>query len=105
MNSDPIRELDGLHILAAEQGFDVLERARMASQDHFNRIAVSAGDDAVTLTGEVGSYLEKWEAERVAKQVYGVAGVATRTPRCPAVDRTPDQRKESRLVRRVAAER
>ena len=40
------------------------------------RIAVSADDGAVTLTGEVGSYLEKWEAERVAKQVYGVTGVA-----------------------------
>jgi osmotically-inducible protein OsmY len=41
-----------------------------------DRIAVSASDGAVTLTGQVGSYLEKWEAERIAKRVYGVSGVA-----------------------------
>ena len=40
------------------------------------RIAVSVSDGAVTLTGQVGSYLEKWEAERIAKRVYGVTGVA-----------------------------
>ncbi len=40
------------------------------------RIAVSASDGAVTLTGQVGSYLEKWEAESIAKRVYGVTGVA-----------------------------
>jgi osmotically-inducible protein OsmY len=40
------------------------------------RIAVSASDGAVTLTGQVGSYLEKWEAEGIAKRVYGVTGVA-----------------------------
>jgi osmotically-inducible protein OsmY len=39
-------------------------------------IAVSVSDGAVTLTGQVGSYLEKWEAERIAKRVYGVSGVA-----------------------------
>jgi osmotically-inducible protein OsmY len=41
-----------------------------------SRIAVSVSDGAVTLTGEVGSYLEKWEAEGIAKRVYGVTGVA-----------------------------
>lgn len=41
-----------------------------------SRIAVIARDGAVTLTGRVGSYLEKWEAEQTAKQVYGVSGVA-----------------------------
>jgi osmotically-inducible protein OsmY len=40
------------------------------------RIAVSATNGAVTLTGQVGSYLEKWEAETIAKRVYGVTGVA-----------------------------
>jgi osmotically-inducible protein OsmY len=39
-------------------------------------IAVSASDGAVTLTGQVGSYFEKWEAERIAKRVFGVSGVA-----------------------------
>lgn len=37
-------------------------------------IKVSAG--AVTLTGQVKSYLEKWEAERITKRVFGVTGVA-----------------------------
>jgi osmotically-inducible protein OsmY len=41
-----------------------------------SRIAISVYDGAVTLTGQVGSYLEKWEAERIAKRVYGVSGVA-----------------------------
>jgi osmotically-inducible protein OsmY len=40
------------------------------------KIAVSVSDGAVTLTGQVGSYLEKWEAEGIAKRVYGVTGVA-----------------------------
>jgi osmotically-inducible protein OsmY len=39
-------------------------------------IAVSVSGGAVTLTGQVGSYLEKWEAERIAKRVFGVSGVA-----------------------------
>jgi osmotically-inducible protein OsmY len=41
-----------------------------------NRIAVSVSNGAVTLTGQVGNYLEKWEAEGIAKRVYGVTGVA-----------------------------
>jgi osmotically-inducible protein OsmY len=41
-----------------------------------DRITVSVSDGAVTLTGQVGSYLEKWEAESIAKRVYGVTGVA-----------------------------
>jgi osmotically-inducible protein OsmY len=39
-------------------------------------IGVSAGDSIVTLTGFVDSYAEKLAAERVAKQVRGVRGVA-----------------------------
>jgi osmotically-inducible protein OsmY len=39
-------------------------------------IGVSAGDAVVTLTGFVNSYAEKLAAERVAKQVRGVRGVA-----------------------------
>ena len=39
-------------------------------------IGVSAGDGVVTLTGFVDSYAEKLAAERVAKQVRGVRGVA-----------------------------
>jgi len=40
------------------------------------QIAVSVKGGAVSLTGNVPSYLQKWDAERIAKQVYGVTGVA-----------------------------
>jgi osmotically-inducible protein OsmY len=39
-------------------------------------IGVSAADGVVTLTGFAESYAEKLAAERVAKQVRGVRGVA-----------------------------
>jgi osmotically-inducible protein OsmY len=39
-------------------------------------IAVSVKNGVVALTGFVRSYAQKWEAERVAKKVRGVTGVA-----------------------------
>ncbi len=39
-------------------------------------IGVTANDGVVTLTGHVGSYNEKWAAERAADRVYGVKAVA-----------------------------
>jgi osmotically-inducible protein OsmY len=51
-------------------------------------IGVSAGDSVVTLTGFVNSYAEKLAAERVAKQVRGVRGVANDIIVRPMVDRT-----------------
>jgi osmotically-inducible protein OsmY len=39
-------------------------------------ISVSAADGAVTLTGFVHTYAEKFAAERVAKSVYGVRAIA-----------------------------
>lgn len=41
-----------------------------------NDIAVAAKDDVVSLTGFVPSYWEKEGAEKAAKRVYGVRGVA-----------------------------
>jgi osmotically-inducible protein OsmY len=40
------------------------------------RIGVSVLDGIVTLTGEVGSYSEKWKAERAVERVAGVKGIA-----------------------------
>ena len=40
------------------------------------RIGVAAKDGVVTLTGEVSSYAEKLAAEKAAKRVGGVNGVA-----------------------------
>lgn len=39
-------------------------------------IAVAVRDGVVTLAGNVGSYIEKWRAERVASRVKGVKAVA-----------------------------
>ena len=39
-------------------------------------IGVTAKDGVVTLTGHVGSYAEKWAAERAAGSVFGVKAVA-----------------------------
>jgi osmotically-inducible protein OsmY len=61
------------------------------------RIAVSVTDGAVTLTGQVGSYLEKWEAERIAKRVYGVTGVANDL----SIDYNGTSTKDSDLLQRV----
>jgi osmotically-inducible protein OsmY len=60
--------------------FDVREAVQnelaWSAKVNANAIAVAVSDGAVTLTGQVGSYFEKWEAERIAKHVFGVSGVA-----------------------------
>jgi osmotically-inducible protein OsmY len=43
------------------------------------RVGVSVNDAIVTLTGEVGSFSEKWTAERAAERVKDVRGVANDT--------------------------
>jgi osmotically-inducible protein OsmY len=54
-------------------------------------IAVSAKGGAVVLTGYVRSYLQKWQAERDAKRVAGVTGVANDIEvRLPTDDERPD---------------
>jgi osmotically-inducible protein OsmY len=40
------------------------------------RIGVSVADGIVTLTGVVGSYSEKWKAERVVERLAGVKAIA-----------------------------
>ncbi|AMP15905.1 BON domain-containing protein [Collimonas pratensis] len=40
------------------------------------QIGVEVTDGIVTLAGHVGSYTEKWHAERAAKRVLGVKGLA-----------------------------
>jgi hypothetical protein len=54
-------------------------------------IAVSAKGGVVTLAGFVPSYLQKFEAEKDAKRVQGVVGVANDLEvRLPSTDRRPD---------------
>lgn len=54
-------------------------------------IAVAVKDGVVTLSGFVRSYAHKWQAERDAKRVAGVQGVANDLEvRLPAFDQRPD---------------
>ena len=54
-------------------------------------IGVSVKDGVVTLTGFVRSYSEKYEAERAAKRVSGVVGLANDIEvRLPSSDERPD---------------
>ena len=52
--------------------FELKWDPKITSQD----VAVAVKDGVVTLSGFVSSYLEKDEAEKAAKRVYGVRGVA-----------------------------
>jgi osmotically-inducible protein OsmY len=54
-------------------------------------IAVAVKNGVVTLTGFVRSYGQKWEAERAAKRVNGVVGVANDIEvRLPVLNKRPD---------------
>ena len=54
-------------------------------------IVVAVRDGAVTLTGFVRSFNEKWEAEDAAKRVSGVLGVANDLDvRLPSISQRPD---------------
>jgi osmotically-inducible protein OsmY len=54
-------------------------------------IAVAVKNGVVTLSGFVKSYNDKWEAERDAKRVAGVLGVANDLEvRLPNIDERPD---------------
>ncbi len=54
-------------------------------------IAVAVKDGVVTLTGFVRSYMHKWQAERDAKRVAGVTGVADDiVVRLPGSSERPD---------------
>jgi osmotically-inducible protein OsmY len=58
---------------------------------HAADIAVSVKDGVVTLAGFVRSYAQKYQAERDAKRVAGVIGLANDLEvRLPAIDERPD---------------
>jgi osmotically-inducible protein OsmY len=64
-------------------------------------IAVAVKDGVVTLSGFVRSYAQKWQAERDAKRVSGVLGLANDIEvRLPAIHQKPDPD----LAREVAEE-
>lgn len=55
---------------------DVMEELKWEPSVHATQIGVEVKDGVVTLAGEVGSYVEKWNAERVAQRVGGVKAMA-----------------------------
>ena len=70
---------------------DVEQELRWDADIDASDIAVSVKNGVVTLTGFVRSYTQKWQAERDAKRVAGVSGVANDIEvRIPSVDQKPD---------------
>jgi osmotically-inducible protein OsmY len=55
---------------------DVITELRWEPAVDATQIGVEVKDGIVTLAGHVGSYLEKWEAQRAAQRVSGVKALA-----------------------------
>ena len=55
---------------------DVLAELKWQPSVHAAGIGVEVKDGVVTLAGEVGSFVEKWDAERAAQRVAGVRALA-----------------------------
>ncbi len=54
----------------------VLRELEWDAQVDADRIAVSANDGAIVLSGHVTTYSDKWDAVKAAERVYGVRAVA-----------------------------
>ena len=55
---------------------DVIAELKWEPSVNAAHIGVEVGDGIVTLAGHVGSYAEKWDAERAAQRVSGVKALA-----------------------------
>lgn len=55
---------------------DIVDALAFEPSLNASNIGIAVKDGIVTLTGEVTSYPERWTAERVAKSVAGVRGIA-----------------------------
>jgi osmotically-inducible protein OsmY len=55
---------------------DVIAELAWEPSVHAEQIGVEVKDGVVTLAGHVGSFVEKWEAERAAQRVSGVKALA-----------------------------
>jgi osmotically-inducible protein OsmY len=55
---------------------DVMEELQWEPSINAAHIGVEVSDGVVTLAGHVGSFAEKWEAERAAQRVMGVKALA-----------------------------
>ncbi len=55
---------------------DVISELKWEPAIHAGEIGVAVHNGIVTLAGHVGSYGEKWDAERAAQRVFGVKALA-----------------------------
>ncbi|KUM04987.1 BON domain-containing protein [Chromobacterium subtsugae] len=70
---------------------DVIAELNWDPSINATHVGVSASDGAVTLTGHVSSYAEKWAAERAALRVAGVKALAIEMDvQLPNADRRDD---------------
>src|SRR6478735_5882807 len=70
---------------------DVEQELRWDTDIDASDIGVAVKDGIVTLSGFVRSYTHKWQAERDAKRIAGVVGVANDIEvRIPSIDQRPD---------------
>jgi osmotically-inducible protein OsmY len=84
---------------------DVEEELRFNPDLDATDIAVSVKNGIVTLSGFVRSYSQKWEAERTAKRVQGVAGLANDIEvRLPIFNQRPDPEIARDAVATIQAE-
>jgi osmotically-inducible protein OsmY len=67
---------------------DVERELEMEPSVDERRIGVAVLDGIVTLSGEVHSYAEKWQAERTVERVAGVRGVVNQLAVKPATERS-----------------
>jgi osmotically-inducible protein OsmY len=84
---------------------DVEEEIKYDADVHSSDIGVSVKSGVVALTGFVGSYSQKLQAEADAKRVSGVMGVANDIQvRIPSVDARPDPEIARDVVAQLEAE-
>jgi osmotically-inducible protein OsmY len=84
---------------------DVEEEIKYDADVYSSDIGVSVKSGVVALTGFVGSYTQKLQAEADAKRVSGVSGVANDIQvRIPSVDARPDPEIARDVVAQLKAE-
>jgi osmotically-inducible protein OsmY len=84
---------------------DVEEELRFNPDIDATDIAVAVKNGVVTLSGFVRSYSQKWEAERTAKRVIGVTGIANDIEvRLPVFNQRPDPEIARDAVSAISAE-
>ena len=84
---------------------DVEDELRWDPDIDATDVAVSVKNGVVTLTGFVRSYMQKLEAEKDAKRIAGVAGVANDIEvRLPYINRRPDPEIARDVVQAIQSE-